>query len=325
MSIKLETFKNPTAIKIGGDNISVKKGYKDALMSIDRANLLVYFPCQETSGTTLNEMVGSHNGTYVNTVVGNDVFTPKGGVAPLLDGDGDYASLYTSYLNSNFLGTKGTLSCWARVLSNASTFIGDGAEVTVTKTAHGLSVSDVIRVFNTDNSSVLADGTHTVVSTPTVDTFTIAGTNTGSGTMDYAITFDNGVADRFVRIAGSGSNDVNIGINSSGSFRASYSAGGVSGGSSAASINIEWNHFVITWKDFDNGNVCEFFVNGVSEGTFSLGAGGSWTGALDSNLTNIGVSNAGSNLFPFDGNVCHVAVWNSVLTDSQVLALYQRG
>jgi hypothetical protein len=96
-------------------------------------------------------------------------------------------------------GTQQNDVAWTRVTTVA----------TVTKTAHGLKVNDIVYVLYSDNTAGIPVGTKTVATVPTADTFTFTCTNSGtaSGVLTYYPTM---AANLFVIATAGAANNVSI-------------------------------------------------------------------------------------------------------------------
>jgi len=97
-----------------------------------------------------------------------------------------------------------------------------------------------------------------------------------------------------------------------------YTAGGVAEQiNTGALADTDWMHWAITW-DQPTANEVEAFKDGVSLGV--SGTLGVWAGALVGGWTAIGARSNVPNE-PWHGWISHAALWDTVLTQSQILDL----
>jgi hypothetical protein len=93
--------------------------YSQKVLSIASANLIAYWPMNETSGTTADNLgsIGSAgDGTFARDVSTMTTGAgPAGGTAPLFDGTNDYCDIYSASLNSALNWQEVTIMAWAKV------------------------------------------------------------------------------------------------------------------------------------------------------------------------------------------------------------------
>jgi hypothetical protein len=89
------------------------------VLSIESANMVAYWPFNETAGITAVNAEGTvaRDGTYTGVTL-DSIAGPDGRPAGLWDGSNDYVNIYSSSLNSGWNPDEGTLSAWAKVLDN---------------------------------------------------------------------------------------------------------------------------------------------------------------------------------------------------------------
>ncbi|MBE0410667.1 MAG: hypothetical protein IBX69_13135 [Anaerolineales bacterium] len=78
---------------------------------------LVYFPLNETAGTTANNLGTldtAANGIYTGVDLA-DTPAPGGGRAPFFDGTNDYVNIYSTALRDAFDGDEGSKMIWMKV------------------------------------------------------------------------------------------------------------------------------------------------------------------------------------------------------------------
>jgi hypothetical protein len=93
--------------------------YIERVLSIESANMVAYWPFNETAGITAVNAEGTvaRDGTYTGVTL-DSIAGPDGRPAGLWDGSNDYVNIYSSSLNSGWNPDEGTLSAWAKVLDN---------------------------------------------------------------------------------------------------------------------------------------------------------------------------------------------------------------
>jgi hypothetical protein len=79
-----------------------------------------------------------------------------------------------------------------------------------------------------------------------------------------------------------------------------------------------WQAFVLTWNK--SGNAFRAFAAGGTQIGTTQTMGGTWTGAVDSNVCRLG-REGGGNAQYWDGTLAHAAVWNRVLSASEIADL----
>lgn len=104
-----------------------------------------WWPMDETSGTVMNDAIGTRNGTYSGATL--NAYTLAGGAAPGFDGVNDKA--YVSGVASIFNAYNFTISLWMRVATN---WAGSGT------VAYFGSGTDVISITRSGGNIVLTSG-----------------------------------------------------------------------------------------------------------------------------------------------------------------------
>jgi hypothetical protein len=124
----------------------------DKVLTIESANLVAYWPLNETSGTTADNYEGTaaRDGTYSSDVssIGTTTGIGDGNTAPNLDGTNDYIDVVTVSLQSAFDPNDGTISLWTKLASGTWT----DSSVDHWFTVHISSSNQIwIRKTNTNN------------------------------------------------------------------------------------------------------------------------------------------------------------------------------
>ena len=90
--------------------------------------------------------------------------------------------------------------------------------------------------------------------------------------------------------------------------------------SNDAIADSKWYHIVLTYDASSASNNPKLYINGVNTSLTEGGTTptGAWIG-VDGN------SVIGGNSYPWDGKLADVAVWNSILTDGEIEAVYKAG
>lgn len=96
-----------------------------------------------------------------------------------------------------------------------------------------------------------------------------------------------------------------------------YAAGGTVEGPTASVSSLDWINVCWTWSK--TGNLCIPYINGVAGSTAT--DLGTWSGSLASTLCTIGIRDTASPLYYWNGKTAHCALWNTVLTPTQVAYL----
>lgn len=78
-----------------------------------------------------------------------------------------------------------------------------------------------------------------------------------------------------------------------------------------------WIHVAVTWDGSNNGTGIKLYVNGTEQ-SYSATSNGT---AADDSGGNFFIGNRTDGIRPFNGSIQEVAVWNSVLTDTQISLL----
>ena len=93
--------------------------YIDKVLGIQPADLLAYWPLNETSGMNANNVEGTaaRDGTYTGVTL-NSIIGPDGANgAPFCDGANDYVDVFSTSLRDVFDGDEGTYAWWQKVFN----------------------------------------------------------------------------------------------------------------------------------------------------------------------------------------------------------------
>lgn len=99
-----------------------------------------------------------------------------------------------------------------------------------------------------------------------------------------------------------------------------YRAAGTQHATSVASTSTDWIQAVITWSKA--ADQVKFYVNGAQVGSTATGLG-TWSAALGATTTNLGSNTSGASAWK--GSLSNAAVWDVVLSASEIAALYAAG
>ena len=95
--------------------------YSEKVLATQPANLIGYWPLDETSGTNADNLEGAaaRDGTFARDVstMTTGVGIGDGNTAPLFDGTADICDIYSASFSTAFSGLEGTLSIWMKVLN----------------------------------------------------------------------------------------------------------------------------------------------------------------------------------------------------------------
>ena len=131
--------------------LSPGQTYDQLVLSTQSANLLAFWPLEETSGTTVNDTSGNaYNGSYSGPTVNATTFL-DGNPAPSFDGINDYANVYSAGFASAFNKNEGTVSIWVK-MSGAGVWT-DGTNRGITH--FGADTSNRVRMFRTTTNNQL--------------------------------------------------------------------------------------------------------------------------------------------------------------------------
>lgn len=98
-------------------SVTPEPTYDHTVLTTEAGNLVAFWPLEETSGTTANDLSGhSYNGTYSGATINAATFL-DGNPAPGFDGVNDFVNVYSSSLASAFSGSAGTTIAWLKVPS----------------------------------------------------------------------------------------------------------------------------------------------------------------------------------------------------------------
>lgn len=91
--------------------------YIQKVLSIQSANLIAYWPLNETAGAVADNVQGvtARDGTYTGVTLDSILGPDEVNQAGLWDGVNDYCDIYSASLNTAFSGATGTLAAWMRV------------------------------------------------------------------------------------------------------------------------------------------------------------------------------------------------------------------
>lgn len=144
--------------------------------------------------------------------------------------------------------------------------------------------------------------------------FTVA----GWAKVSAAGVWTDATARTLLRLRVDANNDLNIArTTTDDTLRAIYVAGGTSKNVSTTLSPTAWFHWAVTVSLA--GDVLKFYINGAQVGSTQTGLG-TWAGALTSTVCVIGaVSTVPGSVW--SGLSAHVLLYNTVLSDAQVLAL----
>ena len=79
-----------------------------------------------------------------------------------------------------------------------------------------------------------------------------------------------------------------------------------------------WFNVILTWSKA--ADQLKVYINGVQSGTTQIGLG-TWAGNLDNWTTVIGAVDASPGGGVWSGFIAHVALWNTVLTPTQIATI----
>jgi hypothetical protein len=103
----------PATIYAGG--IPRERGYIERVMAVKPNKLLAYWPLDEQTGTVAVDRTGyGHNGVYVACTLGQPGIGDGLG-CPSFNGSSSLVNVYSVDLRDRFVGTQGTVLCWAQV------------------------------------------------------------------------------------------------------------------------------------------------------------------------------------------------------------------
>lgn len=99
--------------------LSVSEEYYKKVLRTASANLIGYWPLWENSGTTALELTNARNGSYTGgTLSVSGIGDGKNG--HYLDGaSGHFVDVYSTALNTAWVGTEGSLLIWCKVNSSS--------------------------------------------------------------------------------------------------------------------------------------------------------------------------------------------------------------
>ena len=107
-----------------------------------------------------------------------------------------------------------------------------------------------------------------------------------------------------------------------GDFNLEYNAGGTAETSSTYDATTgAWYHAVVTWSVAADQVI--FYVNGAQLGVTATGLG-TWVGALNAARCTAGCYSTSATL-DYNGYIAHPALWDKVLTPTEILTMYNGG
>ena len=171
----------------------IVRPYYRKVWSIERDNLIAYWPLWETAGATANDISGnSADGNLVLSVVGEPGIG-DGRTCPAFDGTNDYVNVYSVTLRDAFDGGEGAISAWAKV-SGAGVWTDAANRVIVNLNVDANNFAQIYKptANNTINGRYRAGGTIELVSDTTTTTDWIHLAITWSVTADAFKFFVNG-------------------------------------------------------------------------------------------------------------------------------------
>ena len=124
-----------------GRPIGGVKSYTEKVLGIENANLIGYWPMNESSGAVAINAQGvtARNGAYTGVTLGQTGIG-DGNTCPLFDGANDYNHIYTTSLRDAFSATAGTVAIWIKA---------SGVGIWTDSTARGL-----IRLHATNQNQI---------------------------------------------------------------------------------------------------------------------------------------------------------------------------
>jgi hypothetical protein len=94
--------------------VSSNTAYQDSVISVAGADMVCYYPLNESSGTDIIDLSGNmSNGTYTGITL-EDTTSPSGTLCPLFDGVTSYGSLPTGELYGLLDEDEYSVSCWMK-------------------------------------------------------------------------------------------------------------------------------------------------------------------------------------------------------------------
>ena len=114
----LQTFSMRLRLSVGA---ALGSAYLRKVLLTEPANLIGYWPLNETAGTNADNAEGTaaRDGTYTGVSLNNST-GPDGQPVGLWDGANDYCNIYSTSLNTAFNGAAGTLALWLKVSSSGT-------------------------------------------------------------------------------------------------------------------------------------------------------------------------------------------------------------
>lgn len=115
VSCQAQTFRDPGFVGVLGSRRSSAVDYIQKVLSTESANLIGYWPLNETTGSTADDKsTQANDGAYVACTL-NETGFGNGYPSVKLDGSTSYLNVYSSAFNTDFNGQEGTAMVWAKV------------------------------------------------------------------------------------------------------------------------------------------------------------------------------------------------------------------
>ena len=106
------------SLKLGWP-LLMQSSYFGRIKNLFGANLIAYWPLNETSGAQAKDDSGNaRHGTYTGPSLAN-IASPVGRMAPYFDGVNDFVAVSSAGLSAAFDGAEGTVSIWFKVVNAA--------------------------------------------------------------------------------------------------------------------------------------------------------------------------------------------------------------
>ena len=168
----------------GGDEAT----YADKILAMESANLIAYWPQSESSGIIADNAEGTaaRDGAYTGVTLGQ-LGIGDGWTCPLFDGVNDFNKVYSTSLNTAYIGTAGSIFVWAKV-SGAGVWTDLGWRRAIEIGDGGSNKMVIFRPSTNGNLQWEHKGNGTS------KTVTKAGLST-TAWMHLGLTWDDGVAD----------------------------------------------------------------------------------------------------------------------------------
>lgn len=207
-------------------------------------------------------------------------------------------------------------------LNETSGSTADNAEGTADRdgTYTGVTLADVDGILD-ESKAPLFDGANDFVDIYSASLNTAFNVAEGTLLGWFRLSTDAAGQNVGVALRADGNNRVTLLLTAAEFLQWIYGAGGTFENVSRAVATEElvWIFMAMTWSVA--ANQMKAYLNGSQFGSTQTGLG-TWSGALASDQVNIGVrDNSPSLVQPWEGHICHVAVWTTPLTGAEILAL----